>query len=118
MCRYHWTTDSWGSAFPPANVDDICNAANALIDAAAERGGEVAAEVISERLWESWICRGNMPRALRVYSVYTEDMESVGVYTRKREAIAAARKYAREHEERVYVLHPGGDLYLSDAWYT
>lgn len=50
MENNHWTTESWGSEYPPVNYQAILDAANALIDACDP---SEAAEY-SESLWETY----------------------------------------------------------------
>lgn len=56
----HWTFESWGSEFPPINCDDVCNAANELIDAYAQEHDERDTNEYNERLWEEFCATGTV----------------------------------------------------------
>lgn len=51
MNGIYWSTDSWGDAYPPENADDICSAANRLIDDYESHNPEDLQQY-SNDLWE------------------------------------------------------------------
>lgn len=51
----HWTAESFGNTVPPLNVDDICNAANRMLDAFAETGATPdEIDAYSAKLWDEY----------------------------------------------------------------
>ena len=63
---YHWTHDSWGNMVPPKNADEICCAANELIDkygAQCEYDNDEM-QLFSDELWERY-CDNDMIDGVR-----------------------------------------------------
>ena len=56
MNNYYWDENSWGAAVPPRNANEICEAANALIDEWLEQNDydENGAHDYSNELWEKY----------------------------------------------------------------
>lgn len=56
---YHWTLNSWGSAYPPENVDEIIDRANEILDQYALAHGDELALEFSEVLWDKYCSEGD-----------------------------------------------------------
>lgn len=57
MTNHYWTGDSWGSAYPPENWQDLVDAANELIDAYAAENPDASDDELweySQKLWETY----------------------------------------------------------------
>lgn len=70
MANYYFTAESWGSDYAPENWEEICSAANDLIDqyiAENELDPELDADQIADwsgRLFEAWITNEQLPEDL------------------------------------------------------
>lgn len=58
MNKPFWSLESWGEDAPPANANEIIEAANALISACLKRTGD--ADALSERLWDRYCMDGTL----------------------------------------------------------
>lgn len=69
--NYYWNAETWGADYPPENWQDICDAANSKIDEYISDNGldcDNDADRISdysERLFEEWISRDQLPDELK-----------------------------------------------------
>lgn len=106
------TPNDFGGAYPPANLSDIISAGEEIV------GKHDDDPDFPSKLFEKWITLGKLPRNLRKYSVIldvNDELWTLDVTTKKREAESLARRYAQSYGVVTYVFSPGGEAFLKDA---